>query len=81
MLNQIKKDILDPVYFCSMITSMVPRVIEEFFSSWNGKWLIHSETTRKVWKWMATETIRAIIINHLLQSPGIFNPITENMEK
>lgn len=64
-----------------MITTMVPRVIEELCSSSNGKRLIQIERTRQVEKLMATEKFGAIISNHLLQSPGLLHPTTEPMEK
>lgn len=80
-LNQITKDILDLLEIRSMITTMVPRVIEESYSSSNGKRLIQIKTTRQVEKLKATEKLGAIISNNLLQSPRLVDTVTENLEK
>lgn len=42
---------------------------------------IQVETTPQVEKLMATDNFGAIIINHLLQSPGRLAPIISNVEK
>lgn len=52
-----------------------------FFSYSNGNRLIRTETARKVEKMMEKENFEAIISNHLLQSPGVLDPITDHAGK